>query len=149
MHAHKIRCGYHAAFVVYSHATNKPIFIQMYLLIQVLPMVELEMLHGPIVAAPLASAAPRQEPGASHLDQILLGNHLANIIGGDAPLELVEDILAARMGQYVLVARELRELLARRLSTIHFALVYETTTNTIADTDKIKLRILWKYHNTL
>ena len=81
------------------------------------------MLQSPVVAELLTKAAIRQELGAICLNQILLEQHLEEICGGDAALELVEDILAARVGQYVLVAHEPGELLARRLSTIHFVLL--------------------------
>ena len=70
------------------------------------------MLQGPIVAALLAKAAIRQEPEAISLDQILLEQHLEKIFGGDAALE---DILGARMRDYVGGFLELCQLLGRRL----------------------------------
>ena len=77
------------------------------------------MLQRPIRAASFFEFAIRHEPRASSLDQIRLEQHLDKSVGGDAALQLVEDILVARMRQDVLVAPEIGELLPRRLSAIH------------------------------
>ena len=83
-------------------------------------MLELKELQRPIRTARFFEFAIRHEPRASSLDQILLEQHLDKSVGGDAALQLVEDILVAGMSQYVLVAPKIGELLPRRLSTIHF-----------------------------
>ena len=81
------------------------------------------MLQIPVVAELLPKAAIREEPEAISLNQILLEQHPEEIFGRDAALELIEDILAARVGIYLLAAPEHGGLLARRLSTIHFVLL--------------------------
>ena len=81
------------------------------------------MLQSPVVAELLPKAAIREEPEATSLNQTLLKQYPEEIFGRDAALELIEDILAARVGIYLLAAPENGELLARRLSSIHFVLL--------------------------
>ena len=102
--------------VVSTHATRKPAAIRWYLLIQILPVVQLQLLQRPILPALLTRAAVRLEPVAIGIDQILLEQLFHQMFRGDTALELFEDILAARMREDVLCSGQLHQLLGGRLT---------------------------------
>ena len=116
--------------VMSTHGTSTPVCLHWHLLIQVLPVVELQMLQRPVIAALLAQASIRPEPHAIYHDQILLEQHINHLVWRDAALELIENILAARVREDVLGAHQLRERLGRGLSILHDVLIEEITSKT-------------------
>ena len=106
--------------ILRSHADTLAVRADGYQVVEFFPVLELKELQRPIRTARFFEFAICHELRASSLDQILLEQYLDKSVGGDAALQLVEDILVARMRQDVLVAPEISELLPRRLSTIHF-----------------------------
>jgi len=106
--------------ILRSHADTLAVRADGYQVVEFFPVLELKELQCPIRTARFFEFAICHEVRASSLDQILLEQYLDKSVGGDAALQLVEDILVAGMSQDVLVAPEIGELLPRRLSTIHF-----------------------------
>ena len=77
---------------------------------------QLQKFQRPILTTLLPEAAVSQEPVAIGIDQILLEQHVDQIVRGHAALQLFENILAARVSEDILCGRKFDQLLGGRLS---------------------------------
>ena len=85
------------------------------LFIQEIPLAELQHLHRPVLFALLHDTPIRLQLESSGLNQVLLEEDLAHLLGWYAALQVIEDILAARVRDYVGGLLKPLQLLGRRL----------------------------------
>ena len=82
------------------------------------------MLNSPVIAHLLPEAAIRLEHRGSSPDKILLQEDLTDPISGHTNLQLLQDVLTARMRQNILAATEGGELLRGCLFMVYFVFLW-------------------------
>ena len=85
-------------------------------------MPQFQVLDSPIIPQLLPKAAICMEHGSCRLDEILLQKDLANPVSRHSPLQLIQDILPARMRQDIHATTKSGELLRGCLFMMYFGL---------------------------